>query len=140
MDFNIRAISLVEGAPSGARIDVGSILGKEVHFRGGLPYSIKLPDEAAALVRIPDPEKLLTALDRWARVYVYPDGDAQKIHVLAPAETADGVVVFYRLDFIQQTPAKGPRPAVDAIGGAVMSYEECAPLAGGIVCQLAGGS
>jgi len=125
MDFNIRAVSLVEGVPAGARVDVGSILGKEVQFRAGLPYSIKLPDDAAKIARIPDPEKLLTALDGWARIYVFPDGESDRIHVLAPAETADGEIVFYRLDFTRPRPHKGPRPSVDGVGGAVMSYEEC---------------
>ncbi|MGP0021297.1 MAG: hypothetical protein ACLPHP_22195 [Candidatus Sulfotelmatobacter sp.] len=127
MDFNIRAISLVEGVSADARVDVGSVLGKEVQFRAGLPYSIKLPDDASKLARLPDAEKLLTALDGWARVYVHPADNAQMIHVLAPAENTDGEIVFYRLDLMQQRRSRrGPKPSVEAVGGAVMTYEECA--------------
>jgi hypothetical protein len=126
MDFNIRAISMVEGVPADARINVGSVLGKEVQFRAGLPYSIKLPDDASKLARLPEPEKLLTALDGWVRVYVCPDGEAERINILAPAETSEGDIVFYRLDFMQQRSRRGPRHSVEAAGGAVMSYEECA--------------
>jgi hypothetical protein len=126
MEFNVRAISLADGVPRDARIDPASLLGKEVQFRAGLPFSIKLPDDAAKFALIPDPEKLLTALDGWARVYVHPDGDGRKVHVLAPSETEDSDVVFYRLDFTEVRHVKGPRPPVDAIGGAILTYEECA--------------
>ena len=126
MEFNVRAISLVEGVPWDDRIDVASVLGKEFQFRAGLPYSLKLPDDAAEFASIPDPERLLAALEGWARVYVYPDGDVKRIHVLAPSETEGGEVVFYRLDFAQAPHLKGPRPPVNAIGGAVLTYEECA--------------
>jgi hypothetical protein len=127
MDFNIRAISLVEGLPLGARIDVvRDILGKEIFFRAGLSYSIKLPDDIGKFGEVQEPERLLTALSHWARVYVYRDGDVEKIHVLAPSEAEDGDVEFYRLDFQQQQKSRrGPRPSVELIGGAVLSYEEC---------------
>jgi hypothetical protein len=128
MDFNIRAISLVEGVPMGARIDLErDILGKEILFRTGLSYSIKLPDDIGKFAQVQEPERLLTALSGWARVYRYPDGDVEKIHVLAPSETADGDIAFYRLDFQQQRKSRrGPRPCVELIGGAVLRYEECA--------------
>ncbi len=128
MDFNIRAISLVEGVPTGARIDIErNILGKEIFFRAGLSYSIKLPDDIGKFGQIQEPERLLTALGGWAPVYVYPDGDVEKIHVLAPSETADDDLAFYRLDFQQkQKSRRGPRPRAELIGGAVLGYEECA--------------
>jgi hypothetical protein len=126
MEFNVRAISLVEGVPWDAQIDAAHVLGKEFQFRAGLPYSIKLPDDAAKLASIPDPEKLLIALEAWARVYVYPDGEVKRIHVLAPSETEAGDVVFYRLDFTEARQPKGPRPSVEATGGAVLTYDECA--------------
>jgi hypothetical protein len=128
MDFNIRAISLVEGVPMGARVDIDrDILGKEIFFRAGLSYSIKLPDNIAEFGQVQEPERLLTALSAWARVYAYPEGDVEKVHVLAPSENVDGDVEFYRLDFRQQRKSRrGPRPRVELIGGAILSYEECA--------------
>src|SRR5260370_11173742 len=112
----------------GGGIDIERvILGKEISLRAGLSYSIKLAEDIGNFGQVQEPERLLTALSGWARVYVYPDGDVEKIHVLAPSETADGEVAFYRLDFQQQRKSRrGPRPRVELVGGVVLSYEECA--------------
>ena len=66
-------------------------------------------------------------MNGWARVYGYRDGEAERIHVIAPSESETGELVFYRLDFKQSPkPRRGPRPSIEICGGIVMSYDDCA--------------
>jgi hypothetical protein len=129
MDFDLRAISLAPSVPSDARTPVSDLLGKEVQFRAGLTIAMTLPDDPTAFSCLPEPERLLTAVDSWARVFDYPHGEDPVRYILAPAENpaADGELLFYRLDFLQPARVKpGPRPPVEILGGAVMTYNECA--------------
>jgi hypothetical protein len=129
MDFNIRAISLAASVPFDARTTVSELLGEEIQFRSGLPITITLPSDPSAFNQLPDPERVLCALKGWTRVYQYPEGDSKIIHVLAPAEgaNADAEILVYRVDLLQPARIKpGPRPPVEILGGAVMTYDECA--------------
>jgi hypothetical protein len=129
MDFDIRAVSLAPSVSFDARRTVSDLLGKEVQFRAGLSIAMTLPDDPAAFDCLPEPDRLATALDSWARVYDYPQGQDRVRYILAPAENpaADGELLFHRLDFLQPARIKpGPRPPVEILGGAVMTYDECA--------------
>jgi len=135
MDFNIRAISLAEtSVDRNARISVDDCLKKEFEFKRGISIRITLPDNGNAFRKLSSPEQLLMALENWARFYQYPANldrpqEDKLIHVLATTDVqpdSDGEIVFYRLDLKQLHRVKpGPRPAVEIIGGAVMSYDEC---------------
>src|ERR1017187_7473878 len=83
MDFNIRAISLAESVKADARVVVGDCLGKEVLFRTGVNILITLPDTKGDYGLLPEPERLLTALAGWTRVYRYPEGEHDSIHIIA---------------------------------------------------------
>ena len=128
MDFNIRAISLAESVKADARVAVGDCLGKEVLFRTGVNILITLPDTKGDYGLLPEPERLLTALAGWTRVYRYPEGEHDSIHIIAPADRDEGEIVFYRIDIRQPPPRsrRAPRSAVEIAGGAVMTYEQCA--------------
>jgi hypothetical protein len=128
MDFNIRAISLAESVKADARVVVGDCLGKEVSFRTGVNILITLPDSKGDYGVLPEPERLLTALAGWTRVYRYPEGEHDSIHILATADCNEGEIVFYRIDIRQPPPRsrRAPRSAVEISGGAVMTYEQCA--------------
>lgn len=129
MDFNIRAISVAESVPFDARTPVQELLGKEVVFRSGLPITITLPEDPRAFDQLTEPDRLLTALESWARVYDYPHGQDRIRNVLAPAENParSAELLIYRLDFLQPARIKpGPRLPVQIVGGAVMTYDECA--------------
>ena len=69
MDFNIRAISLATSISFGARRIVSELLGQQVEFRSGITIPITLPDTLEGFRVLTDPERLLTALDGWTRVY-----------------------------------------------------------------------
>jgi hypothetical protein len=128
MDFNIRAISLAESVNFDARIALSEFLGREIEFRSGISMSITLPHNPEAFDRLPDAERLLSALPAWSRVYSYPDGDSKSMHVLATTNglDEDAEILFYRLDLRQPSRIKpGPRPAVEIVGGAIMTFEEC---------------
>jgi hypothetical protein len=47
---------------------------------------------------------------------------------LAAADVPDGDILFYRIEFKQHaSPSRrAPRPAVEVVGGAIMTYEQCA--------------
>lgn len=127
MEFCIRAMSLVDCVQADARAKVADLLGLKIEFRSGLPYFIVLPDSADSFSSVPDQERVLCAIEGWSRVFVYPDGDAEVIHVLAPFEDDSAHLGFYRVDFRQPIKRrKGPRPAALVTGGQVLSYEECA--------------
>jgi len=128
MDFNIRAISLAESVPFNARTPIGELLGKEIEFRSGIKIAITLPNVPDKFNRLPEAERLLSALDGWARVYVYPEGDDKAMHILAPADGHDGdsEMLVYRVELLQPVRIKpGPRPHVEIVGGAVMTYDAC---------------
>src|ERR1017187_3865466 len=103
MDFNIRAISLAESVPFDARTPVSELLGKEIEFRSGIKIVITLPDARDKFDRLPEAERLLSGLEGWARVYVYPEGDDKAIHILAPADghDRDAEMLVYRVEFLQ---------------------------------------
>lgn len=127
MDFCIRAMSLVDCVQADARTKVVDLLGKKIEFRAGLSYSLLLPDSADSFSAVPDQERVLSALEQWCRVFVYPDGDAQVVHVLAPFEDDSGALGFYRVDLRRPIkPRKGPRPAAIITGGHILTYEQCA--------------
>ena len=85
-----------------------------------------LPGDLEAFSRIAEAERVFTALDGWTRVYGYPRGDDEMIHIIAPFEDHNGNLNFYRLDFLQAAkPHRGPRPAVQVVDGTAMTYEEC---------------
>src|SRR2546426_6468823 len=111
MDFNIRAISLAESVPFDARTLLRELLGKKIHFHSRITLSITLPNIPEAFASLPDPERLLTALDGWTRVYDYPKGEDKIRHILAPAEgqDPDDEILVYRLDLLQRVRRKpGP--------------------------------
>jgi hypothetical protein len=128
MDFNIRAISLAESIAADARCAVGDLLGKEITFRGGESIVLTLPAEATHFGDLIEPERLLTALTGWTRVFRYPEDDGDSIHVLAVADSLDEGILFYRIDLRQVPPPsrRARRPTAQIVGGAVMTYEECA--------------
>src|SRR5208337_3539641 len=127
MEFDIRSISLVEGVACGARIGIGALLAKKIEFNGVSKYSVTLPDRAEEFAPVAEPERTLTALSGWARVYRYPDGQQEAVHIIAPSEDADGDPTFHRVDMRQPQRSKyGPRPRVELVGGKVMTYDECA--------------
>ena len=68
----------------------------------------------------------LSCARRWARVYSFPENKGRMVHILAPAEQENGDVNFYRLDLWQRQKLRGPRPAVEVVGGATMDYDQCA--------------
>ena len=128
MDFNIRAISLAESVPADARWAIDDFLGKEITFRGGNSIVLTLPGEASQFGTIQEPERLLTVMTHWTRVFRYPDQDGDLIHVLAVAESLSEGVVLYRID-LRQPPLpsrRARRPAVQILSGAIMNYDECA--------------
>ena len=128
MDFNIRAMSVAESVPADARCSIEDLLGAQVTFRGGESLVVTLPAEATEFSKLPEPERILPALDYWTRVFRYPNGDSDSIHVLAVAEDSLTGIVFYRIDLSQSPPPsrRAPRPEAQIAGGAVMNYEECA--------------
>jgi hypothetical protein len=127
MGFNIRAISLVASVAVDARVSTESVLGKEIEFRAGLRYSITMPAVPAAFAVLTEPEKTLSALAGWARLYRYPDGKDEKLHIIAPADNENGDLVVYRVDLRQPAkPRRALRPPVELIASSVMTYDECA--------------
>lgn len=127
MDFNIRAISIAESIPHGARASVSEFLGQQIVFRAGISISITLPDRLDQFRALPESERVLTALTGWSRVYRYPDDVHERIQILATAEGGEDEVLFYRVDLRQpRPPRRGPRPVVEILGGALMMYEQCA--------------
>jgi hypothetical protein len=69
MEFNIRAISLVQIVSADERISVSDVVGKEIEFRAGIRYSITMPPASEDFTVLSEPEKTLTALSGWARLY-----------------------------------------------------------------------
>lgn len=127
MQFDIRAISLVKGVTADARIRVSDLIGTEIEFREGVRYSITLPSSAEAFAFLTEPERTLTALAGWARLYRYPEGPNELLHIIAPAEDSNGDLVFYRLDLMQEAKSRrGPKPAVVMSASAVMDFDACA--------------
>jgi hypothetical protein len=127
MDFCIRAMSLGDCVHAHARTKVVDLPGKKIEFRAGLSYSLVLPDSADGFSAVTDPERVLNALEQWSRVFVYPDGDEEIVHVIAPFEDDGGDLGFYRVDFKQPIkPRRGPRRAAIITGGHILTYEQCA--------------
>lgn len=126
MEFDIRAISLVESVGADARISVDDLTGKKIEFSGGLPYRITLPTAVDSFRRVADAERTLCALGGWARLYRYPNVDDDVIHVLAPAEGELDELAFYRIDLQERRRRRGPRLAAEISGGEVMSFDACA--------------
>jgi hypothetical protein len=127
MGFSIRAISLSNALGADDRIAIGDVLGARIEFRAGVSTSIRLPSEPEGFEAVPNPERLLTALQGWSRVYRYSGGESESVHVLAIAEELPGDILFYRVDLRQpRGTRRGPRPAVEVVGGAIMTYDECA--------------
>jgi hypothetical protein len=124
MEFNLRAISLSNSVPAYARIEVPEYLGKKIEFRAGISHSLLLPNTEAEFAALPDPGRLLTALDGWARVFRHPHGAQEKIHVVAPTENDAGDLLFQNIELIQPLVRRGAKPAVTIIGGQTMTYEE----------------
>src|SRR5579863_9167289 len=127
MDFDIRAISLVQAIAPQVRVELEKLPGSEVEFRRGIHLAVRLPEKLPETAAIVDPARNLTALFNWARVYRYPTLGGEALHILAPADADDGELAFFRVDFHQPpTPRRGLRPAADLIGCSSMSYEVCA--------------
>src|ERR1017187_7472153 len=128
MDFNIRAMSLAECVDSGARVDVCDFAGKQIEFRAGISFSIRLPEDSADFASLGEPERLLLALRHWTRIFRYPNLDGDAIHVIAAAQAGEEDLFFYRIDLIQPPASRRgrPKPAVETTGGAIMTYDECA--------------
>jgi hypothetical protein len=128
MEFNLRAISLAESIKADARCVVSDFLGKKISFRAGISIELTLPDEPERFQFMPEPERLLTALDNWNRVYRHPEDGCDSIHILATADDPSHGIVFYRIDLRQHPPPsrRTPRPMVEITGGAILDYEECA--------------
>lgn len=127
MEFDIRAISLVESIGADARVEIGDLSDKEVSFRRGIQISITLPELLEECEAIPEAEKILTAFAGWARVYRYPELEQDRVHVLATAEDTDRNLHFYKVDLTQPRGSRrGVRPAVRLDGATIMSYGECA--------------
>ena len=126
MEFDIRAISLVESVAADARRSVDNLVGQRIVFSAGLSYSITLPANPENFMRIPKPERTLCALDTWARLYRYPDDAGDVIHVLAHAETESEDLAFYRIDLMQPRGTRsGPRLPVEILGGQIMDFDCC---------------
>lgn len=127
MEFNIRALLLLDGIPADARAEVADFVGKEIRFQAGLSHSVRLAEDAGKFMALQGSDRVLTALHQWARVFVYPSGREEKIHVLAPAEGEDGDAVFYRVDLVRPVKGRrGPRPPAEIVGGAIMNFDACA--------------
>jgi len=127
MEFSIRALSLVPSVPADIRESVSELLAAKIEFRAGMPYSITLPHSHEQFAALSEPEKTLIALRAWGRLYRYPKGDAEAIHILAPADTEDGDLGFYRLDLIQPPkPRRGLRPSIEFTSDSVMTSDDCA--------------
>jgi hypothetical protein len=126
MDFNIRAMSMVECIPAERRVDLASVLGKRFEFRGGLQYSLIMPSDAAQYARCVEPERVLTALQGWVRLFSSVQGKEEIVHVVAPSENEQGELMFYRLDLLlPQRHGKGPRPEAELISGQILAAEDC---------------
>src|ERR1700733_10704591 len=127
MDFNIRAISLAESIAANARCAVDDLLGKIITSRGGAGIVLTLPEEVTQCGVLSDPDRLLTVVTGWTRVFRYPEDDGDSIHVLAVTDSLDGIL-FYRIDLRQLPPPsrRARRPNTQIVGGAIMTYEECA--------------
>src|SRR5437870_7000808 len=101
MHFNIRAISLTESVASDARIAVADLLGTKIELRSGIGIYVTLPQTVSQFAALPERERLLTALTTWSRVYRFPLGKGESIHVIAIAEDANEQIQFYRIDLLQ---------------------------------------
>jgi hypothetical protein len=126
MDFNIRAISVADSISADARVVVRDLLGKHIEFRSGITIGITLPTAPETFRMVPEPERLLVVFDGWVRLYRFPDGEGEALHVLAPAEDEDSGLLFYRIDLHQPRWRRGLRPPVEILGGEVMSFDDCA--------------
>jgi len=126
MDFNLQAISLADGVAVGAGIPVHEMLGRKIEFRAGITIPVILPASLQDFMTLPEPEKLLPVLTSWARVYRFPQADADLLHVLAPAETEGDEFEYRRIELLQPRSRSGPRPSAIIVGGAVMNRDECA--------------
>jgi hypothetical protein len=126
MDFNLQAISLADGVAMGASIPVPEMLGRNIEFRAGVSISVTLPASMGDFASLPDPEKLMPVLTNWARVYRFPQAEADQLHVLAPAETDEGELEYRRLELLQPRSRRGPRLPASIAGGAIMNGDECA--------------
>jgi hypothetical protein len=127
MEFNLRAISLAESVAVNARTGVAEMMGREIEFRAGIRYSVTLPSSREDFGTLNEPERTLTALSQWARVFRYPDAAGDVIHVLAPADDDDGNLIFYRVDLRQPRQSRrGLRPDAEFIGSYILSDLECA--------------
>lgn len=139
MDFNIRAMSLAECVDSNARVDVCDFAGKQIEFRAGISFTIRLPENSSGFAPLREPERWLLALSGWTRVFRYPEMDGDTIHIVAPAQAAEDDLHFYRID-LRQPPASRrgrPKPAVEITDGVIMTYDECAAWLVELVSKLA---
>lgn len=125
MDFNLQAISLADGVAVGAGIPVHEMLGRKIEFRAGVSIEVVLPTSPLDFTFLPEPEKLLPVLTSWARVYRFPQANADLLHILAPAETEGDELEYRRIELLQPRSRSGPRPSVLIVGGAVMNRDEC---------------
>jgi hypothetical protein len=125
--FNIRAMSLLDSIPADARAEAVDFAGREIRFQCGFSHSVRLADDASQFMLLHGSGKVLTALNQWARVFVYPSGQEENIHVLAPAEGEDGDSLFYRVDMVRPLRVRrGPSPPAELVGGAIMDFDACA--------------
>lgn len=137
MEFSIRAMSLVGAVAADARTEPADLLGNWVEFKGARPYSITLPDSLEEFAKLTEPERTLTSIREWARVYRYAQDDGEVVHVVASAEDAEGNPVFYRIDMWQAPPPsrRAPRPRVEFIGSSVQTYDECSAWLVDLACR-----
>jgi len=139
MDFNIRAMSLAECVDSSARVDVYDFVGRQIEFRAGISFTVRLPENSVDFASLREPERLLLALRGWTRVFRYPEAEGDAIHIVAAAQSGEEDLHFYRID-LGQPPASRrgrPKPPVEITSGAVMTYDECAAWLVELVLKLA---
>jgi hypothetical protein len=127
MHFNIRSISLAESIASDAQVVIGDLLGTKIEFRSGISIEVTLPHTLTEFDAIPQRERLLAALKTWSRVYRFPSGKTELIHIIAVAEDANDQILFYRIDLVQPPPTsrRAPRSPVQLVGGEIMDYDRC---------------
>jgi len=126
MQFNIRAIAVLDAVAADARVELSDHVGSQFEFRTGVRLAITLPSASEKFDILQDPSIMLSALSAWARVYRFPAEGGETIHVLAPRDAEDGQLTFLRLDFFQPSWRRGPRPQVEILGGTKMDYDETA--------------
>jgi hypothetical protein len=124
--FDLRDIERTQAVPLSVVCNVDRLPNRDFTFSTKRQtIKLKLPS-LVDFTKVPEPSRVMNSLEFWSRVYKYPNSGAYDMHVLATAETTDGMH-FFRTDF-KILPKHGSQlfEATQVENGAILTTRQCA--------------